>query len=168
MKIDLDIPLEGKHLLYANLYMDIATRCSLMSYARNRKVGCIAVKDGAIIGQGWNGMPAGFDNECEQKKSILDGEIPVTSSLVYNDHLGQYYYQTNPQVLHAEENLILKIARNTTSLEGATLYTTLAPCINCSSKLLAVGIKEVFYGDSYRDFSGLTYLRNNGIKCQKL
>ena len=120
---------------YDKLYMDIAKRVAEMSYDEDTKVGAVIVKDGNIISMGWNGMPAGFPNECKN---------PTTGA-------------TLPLVMHAEANAISKLARNGFSSAGASLYVTLSPCIECCKLILQSGIQEVViesaderYIDSYK------------------
>ena len=110
-----------------NTYMAMAKELAKLSYANRAKVGCIIVKDTHIISEGYNGTPKGFSNVCEH---------PIT-------------WKTLPEVLHAESNAITKLARSTSSSEGATLYTTMAPCYDCSKLIIQSGIKRVVYDESY-------------------
>jgi len=114
-------PLEFKQLRYDTLYMDIAERISEMSYDTDTKVGAIIVKDGNIISMGWNGTPSGFPNDCKHPNTGV----------------------TLPYVIHAEANAICKLARDGGNGLGATLYTTLAPCMECTKLILQSGISEV-------------------------
>lgn len=141
-----------KEKRYHQLYMDIAQRYSEMSHAVRSKVGAIAVKDGNTIGHGWNGMPAGMDNCCEDT-SIMNG----VSSLV-----------TKKSVQHAEENMLMKMLRAGISSEGATLYLTLEPCLHCSRFVYGAGFKSIYYRDSYRDHSGLDFLKEVGLQVEQL
>lgn len=129
-----------KQLKYDSLYMNIANSFAEMSFAERKKVGAIAVKNGNIIGHGWNGMPSGWTNECE-----IDNV-------------------TKPQVLHAEMNLISKLAKGTESSEGATVYVTLSPCIECAKLMLQAGIKRVVYQEKYRDDTGIKFLSLSGVE----
>jgi dCMP deaminase len=124
-------------------YMAMAERLSQLSYATRAKVGAIIVKDTHIIAEGYNGTPAGFDNACE----YVD----------YVDHV-----HTKPEVLHAESNAIAKIAKSTNSSNGATLYTTLAPCLDCSKLIIQAGIKRVVYKKEYHS-TGIPLLKKAGI-----
>jgi dCMP deaminase len=114
-------PLEFKQARYDTMYMDIAKRISEMSYDTDTKVGAIIVKDGNIISMGWNGTPSGFPNDCKH---------PSTGA-------------TLPYVIHAEANAICKLARDGGNGLDATLYTTLAPCMECTKLILQAGISEV-------------------------
>lgn len=125
---------------YDKAYLRIATEWGLLSYCKRKQVGAIIVRDRMIISDGYNGTPSGFDNCCE-------------------DHDGL----TRWDVLHAEANAILKVARSTQSCEGATLYITLSPCKECSKLIHQSGIKRVVYHNGYRDDSGIQFLIKAGI-----
>ena len=126
-------------------YMDIALSWAKMSHAKRKQVGCIIVKDGQIISDGYNGTPSGFDNSCEDSNG-----------------------NTKPEVLHAEANAILKCAKHGTSCEGATLYITLSPCQDCAKLIHQAGIREVIYEDEYRYGNGLEFLKKCGVKVKKI
>ena len=156
----------NKEQRYDSLYMDIAKRCAEMSYAVRAKVGCVLVRNGRILSQGWNGTPAGMSNTCEYKEyeeyfkpqweDLHQAEIE--SIYPYIDDAGRYYLKTKPEVSHAEENALLKLTRSSETSEGATAYVTLQPCINCSKLLYNAGIVRVVYGEQYRDQSGVLLL----------
>ena len=132
---------------YHRLYMDIAKRVSEMSYAKRAQVGCVIVKSDRIISMGWNGMPSGMDNECEEY------EIDNVSSSSYVTKL-----ITRKECLHAEANAILKLAKYGSSSDGATLYTTMAPCFNCAKMIFQSGITKLVYSEAYRDIEPLRFL----------
>lgn len=134
---------------YDQLYMSIAVSTSQMSQAIRSKVGCVIIKEHNIISYGFNGMPSGMSNECE--------EIDENGNLV-----------TKREVQHAELNSILKSAKQGISLENAIIYITLSPCFNCSLLILGAGIKKVFYKEEYRDLSGIDFLKSKGIKVEKI
>jgi dCMP deaminase len=136
-----------KHERYDSMYMDIAERVGLMSHALRAKVGSIIVKDGNIISMGWNGMPAYMDNACEH---TIDG------SLV-----------TNPEVLHSEENAIVKLTRSTNTAVGGTMYCTLSPCLACSKLIYGAGIARLVYGNDYKTPVGANFLRQRGVIVDK-
>ena len=115
------------------------------SYCERRKVGALLVKDKMIISDGYNGTPAGFENVCEDENGI-----------------------TKPYVLHAEANAITKVARSNNSSEGATLYVTASPCIECAKLIIQSGIKRVVYRDLYRITSGIDLLRRAGVECEQI
>ena len=137
-------PEEKKHELDLR-YLRMARRWAENSYCERRKVGALIVKDKMIISDGYNGTPAGFENVCEDE-----------------NHL------TKPYVLHAEANAITKIARSGNNSEGATLYVTDAPCIECSKLIIQSGIKKVFYARQYRLTDGIDLLQRAGIEVHYL
>lgn len=122
-------------------YIRMARIWAENSYCVRRQVGALIVKDKMIISDGYNGTPSGFENVCE-------------------DDMGQ----TKPYVLHAEANAITKVAKSANSSDGATLYITASPCIECSKLIIQSGIKRVVYCDSYRSEDGLDLLRRVGIE----
>ena len=126
------------------VYMQNAYQYATLSYAERRKVGCVIVKDHQVISFGYNGTPHGFDNECE-----------------IND-------MTKPEVLHAESNAIMKVAKSTMSCEGAELYTTTCPCFGCAKLIIQAGISKVYYTEEYRDMSGVALLGKAGIVVEHL
>lgn len=146
--------MEQKKLRYDNLYMNIARDVSEMSYAKRLHVGAVIVKDGNIIGYGWNGMPSGWENECENLIGYESGGNPVL--------------KTKPEVLHAESNAIAKLARSTNSGVGASMYITHAPCIECSKLIHQAGINSVYYRDAYRNTDGLQFLEKCGINVEQV
>ena len=137
-------PEEKKHELDLR-YLRMARIWAENSYCERRKVGALIVKDKMIISDGYNGTPAGFENVCEDE-----------------NHL------TKPYVLHAEANAITKIARSGNNSEGATLYVTDAPCIECSKLIIPSGIKKVFYARQYRLTDGIDLLQRAGIEVHYL
>lgn len=122
-------------------YMRMAAIWAENSYCIRRKVGALIVKDKMIISDGYNGTPSGFENICEDENN-----------------------KTKPYVLHAEANAITKIARSNNSSDGATLYVTAAPCIECSKLIIQAGIKRVVYGEQYRLDDGIKLLERANIE----
>ena len=122
-------------------YMRMARIWAENSYCKRRQVGALIVKNKMIISDGYNGTPSGFDNVCEDESGI-----------------------TIPYVLHAEANAITKIARSNNSSEGATMYVTASPCIECAKLIIQAGIKRVVYGEKYRLEEGLDLLKKAGIE----
>jgi dCMP deaminase len=132
---------------YLGSYMKTAKLFAELSSAKRKKVGAIIVKDDRIISIGYNGMPADWDNNCEDEVvDYFSDPIPITT------------LKTKPEVLHAELNAIGKLARSNESGEDATMFVTCAPCMDCAKMIYASGIKEVFYAEDYRDQSGLEFL----------
>lgn len=130
---------------YDDVYMRMASTFSEMSYANRRKVGCLIVKDNRIISDGYNGSISGFPNRCE-------------------DIAGN----TLPEVLHAESNAITKLAKNGVSSDGATLYVTLSPCLECSKLIVQSGIKRVVYQEEYRITTGIELLKKAKIEVEQI
>lgn len=126
-------------------YLRMARIWSENSYCKRRQVGALIVKDKMIISDGYNGTPSGFENVCEDENNV-----------------------TQPYVLHAEANAITKIARSNNNSEGATLYVTDSPCIECSKLIIQAGIKRVVYSRKYRLDDGLQLLRRAGIEIDYL
>lgn len=133
--------------------MDWARRAAELSHARRLHVGAVIVKDDTVISYGYNGMPAGWDNDCEDK--------------VW-DKTGDYELKTKPEVLHAESNSIAKLARSNNSGKDADIFITHAPCLECAKLIYQSGIRRVFYGENYRDAAGTEFLQKSGIEVNKL
>ena len=129
-------------------YMRTAKTFAELSHARRLHVGAIVVKDDRIISIGYNGMPAGWDNNCETE---VNGELI-----------------TRPEVLHAESNAISKLARSSESGDGATMFVTHAPCMECSKLIYQSGIRRVYFGSAYRDDSGIKFLKACGIVVEQM
>lgn len=137
-------------------YMKTAETFAELSHARRLHVGAIVVKDDRIISIGYNGMPAGWDNNCEYEIIVEDGDDYATE------------LKTKPEVLHAETNAIAKLAKSNESGMGATLFITHAPCLDCAKLIYQSGISSVLYRNSYRDTSGVTFLEKSGIEVEQL
>jgi dCMP deaminase len=134
-------------------YMKTAETFAELSHARRLHVGAIVVKDDRVISIGYNGMPAGWDNNCEDVIQHSDD----TTSL-----------KTKPEVLHAETNAIAKLAKSNESGLGATMFITHAPCLDCAKLIYQSGISSVLYRNAYRDTSGITFLERSGIKVEQI
>jgi len=139
--------LKNKFIKY---FMDIARRTSELSHARRLHVGAIVVKDDRIISIGYNGMPAGWDNNCEDEIKWPNGDIK--------------FLTTKPEVLHAETNAIAKLARSNESGLGSDMFITHSPCLDCAKLIFQSGIKRVFYSEKYRDDTGTQFLKKSGIE----
>ena len=133
---------------YISLYMDIAERISQMSHAKRLQVGSVIVKENTILSYGWNGMPAGWPNACEVVQE--DGSL-----------------KTKQEVLHAETNAIAKVAQSTESSQGATLFCTHAPCIDCAKLIYQAGISSLYYREEYRSTSGTEFLKISGVNVHR-
>jgi dCMP deaminase len=144
-------------------YMKTAETFAELSHARRLHVGAIVVKDDRIISIGYNGMPAGWDNNCEYEVTEFQTEYGVGSKLVNTGEL-----KTRPEVLHAETNAIAKLAKSNESGMGATMFITHAPCLDCAKLIYQSGISSVLYRDAYRDTSGTTFLEKSGITVEQV
>ena len=129
-------------------YLKMADIWGRLSKARRKKVGCLIVKNGAIISDGYNGTPRGFDNQCE----VVDPKS-FDNTLI-----------TKPEVLHAESNAITKLAKSTQSSDGATLYITISPCLECSKLIIQSGINRVVYKEFYRNNEGINLLKRADVE----
>lgn len=130
-----------KQLRYDLAYLKMAKEWAKLSHCERKKVGAIVVKDHMIISDGYNGVPTGFNNCCEDK-----------------------FGKTLWYVLHAEANALMKIVKSTNNAIGATLYITLSPCKECSKLILQAGINRVVYCNEYKDTSGIIFLKESGIE----
>ena len=125
-------------------YLKMASVWASLSKAKRKQVGCLIVKNGQIISDGYNGTPHGFDNNCE---------FPTRFGL-----------ETKPEVLHAETNAISKLAKSNQSSEGATIYITLCPCFDCAKLMIQAGASRVVYSEDYRMTDGIELLEKAGIE----
>jgi dCMP deaminase len=141
-------------------YMKTAETFAELSHARRLHVGAIVVKDDRIISIGYNGMPAGWDNNCENET------VEMYSG--YEGAIHRTVLKTKPEVLHAESNCISKLARSSESGDGATMFITHAPCMECSKLIYQSGIRRVYFGSAYRDDSGVKFLKTCGIEVEQL
>lgn len=161
-----------RQLKYDLTYIRMARELSWLSYAIRSKVGCIIVSDdGQIISQGFNGMPKGMDNVCEYKSVISEDKCKICSIGHLCDsceNCQNIKYVTKPEVLHAESNAISKCAKWMASTEGATLYVTLSPCVDCAKLIIQAGIKRVVYDEQYRIDEGIRMLLAAGIQVDKV
>ncbi len=130
-----------KQALLDERYLKMAAIWSQNSYCKRRKVGALLVKDKMIISDGYNGTPSGFENVCEDENN-----------------------KTKPYVLHAEANAITKVAKSNNSSEGATLYVTSSPCLECAKLIIQAGIKRVVFSDDYRLADGINLLKRADIE----
>ena len=144
---------------FVNAYMDVAERFAELSSARRLHVGAIVVKDDRIISIGYNGMPAGWDNNCEDE---------IGHVLDVDENVVEIRLKTKPEVLHAETNAIAKLAKSNESGMGATMFITHAPCLDCAKLIFQSGIGSVLYRDAYRDTSGVTFLKKSNVKVTQV
>jgi len=136
---------DNKQQLLDQRYLKMAEIWSQNSYCKRRQVGALLVKDQMIISDGYNGTPAGFENVCEDEDN-----------------------STKPYVLHAEANAITKVAKSGNSSDGATLYVTSSPCLECSKLIIQAGIKRVVFTESYRLEDGINLLKRANIDIKQV
>ncbi len=134
--------------------MDVAQLTSTLSYATRLQVGAVIVKGHKILATGYNGMPAGWDNNCEDEIGhVLDDA----------NHIVEIRLKTKQEVLHAESNALMKVASSTESSENSTMFCTHAPCIHCAKLIYQSGINSLYYRNTYRDTAGLEFLEKSGV-----
>lgn len=145
-------------------YMDVADRFAQLSSARKLKVGAVVVKDNRIISIGYNGTPAGWDNDCEDEYYTYDERDLENGDWTF-DPEKKYWttLHTKSEVIHAEANALSKLARSNESGEGSYLFCTHAPCIHCAKMIHGAGIKKVFYRNIYKDDLGIKFLKKSGV-----
>ena len=158
-------------------YMDVARRFAELSHARRLHVGAIVVKEDRIISIGYNGMPAGWDNDCEYTELMpvndstasLD-DYPLLGTFWINGHSvdRRYRLRTKPEVLHAETNAIAKLAKSNDSGDGADIFVTHSPCVECAKLIYQSGIRRLYFGQNYRDESGIKFLQKSGVEVIKV
>lgn len=138
---------------WVEAFMDTAERFAQLSSAKRLQVGAVVVKDNRIISIGYNGMPSGWTNDCENVVQLSDDTVEL---------------KTKDEVIHAEANAIIKLARDGESGNGSSLFCTHAPCIHCAKLIHGSGITKVYYRESYRDTVGLQFLENCKIIVEKV
>jgi dCMP deaminase len=141
---------------FIDLYMDWALRLAKLSHARRLQVGAVIVKDDTVISYGYNGMPSGWDNNCEDEITVEMDEKFVKA------------LKTKPEVLHAESNAVSKLAKSSNSGLNADIFITHAPCIDCAKLILQSGIRRVYYGTQYRDDYGVKFLQKSGLEVTQI
>jgi dCMP deaminase len=171
---------------FIDMYMDWADRTAQLSHAKRLQVGAVIVKDDSVISYGYNGMPSGWDNDCEDKDYMSSDaggwlnpdEIyerwPFEETVVVaNDNESfetsmRYRLKTKPEVLHAESNAVAKLARSIQSGSDASIFITHAPCLDCAKLIYQGGISSVYYRNSYRDVAGIEFLEKSGVNIKKI
>ena len=143
-QIDLDIT-----------YLRMADEWAQLSKVVRRKVGCLIVKDDQIISDGYNGTPAGFDNTCE---FVNEGFLDRAENKL----------QTKPEVLHAESNALMKLAKSTNSSKDSTIYLTMSPCFDCAKLIIQAGVIRVIFSEKYRNQEGVKFLHSNNVIAERV
>lgn len=136
-------------------YLRMADEWAQLSKAVRRKVGCLIVKDDQIISDGYNGTPAGFDNTCE---FVNEGFLDRAENKL----------QTKPEVLHAESNALMKLAKSTNSSKDSTIYLTMSPCFDCAKLIIQAGVIRVVFSEKYRNQEGIKFLRSNNVIAERV
>jgi len=166
---------------FINLYMDWADRTAQLSHAKRLQVGAVIVKDDSVISYGYNGMPAGWDNDCENiewcsaggwlSAEEIEEDWPYEGTYLDadgNEMQGRYRLKTKPEVLHAESNSLAKLAKSNNSGMGASMFITHAPCLDCAKLIYQSGISSVLYRNAYRDTAGVEFLEKSGIEVKQI
>lgn len=163
---------------FKKAYMETAKIFAELSHAKRLHVGAIVVKNDRIISIGYNGMPAGWDNSCEHKVWMSDAggwldpeeieKLWPYEEFTKDVPVSRYALKTNPEVLHAESNAIAKLAKSNDSGDGADIFITHSPCIECAKLIYQSGIHRVFYGQAYRNNEGIEFLKKSGVKIEQL
>lgn len=166
---------------FIDYYMKIAEATAQLSSARRLQVGSVIVRDQKILATGYNGTPTGWDNNCEDMELMpvnafeyLDAD-EITSKWPFEGRfwvdgkeiISRYRLTTKEIVLHSEANALTKIARSTESSDGATMFCTHAPCLQCAKLIYQSGVSKLYYRNTYRDSAGLEFLEKGGVEVEK-
>jgi dCMP deaminase len=155
---------------FVDAYMDVAERFAKLSSAKRLQVGAIIVKDDRIISIGYNGMPSGWTNDCEETEFVLNSEIYQTpeemEKMGYQrtDKGNWHKSRTKPEVIHAEANAIAKLAKGSESGDGSVMFLTHSPCIECAKQIYTAGIKKVYFKNHYRNTQGINFLEKCNVE----
>lgn len=163
---------------FVKYYMTLAQETAKLSTAKRLQVGSVIVRDQQILATGYNGTPSGWDNTCEDKvwdsgaggwlsPEEIEEKYPYEE---WHEEAGRnvrYGLKTKPEVLHAESNALLKIARSTESSVDATMFCTVAPCLQCAKLIYQSGITKLYYRDTYRETAGVSFLRKGGVDVEQ-
>ena len=145
---------------YIDAHIKVAEIYASLSTARRLQVGAIVVKDNRVISIGYNGMPSGWDNNCESEATEFN--------LVTKSRTGTGKLTTRPEVLHAETNAIAKLARSNENGLNATMFITHAPCLDCAKLIYQSGISNVYYRNAYRESTGVEFLLKSGVEVEQI
>jgi dCMP deaminase len=166
---------------FMNYYMKMAEITAELSYAKRLQVGAVIVKNQQVIGTGYNGTPAGWDNNCENiewcngggwlSPEEIEGGWPYEGTYLDadgNTMQGRYRLKTKPEVLHAERNAIDKVAASNESSKNALMFITHSPCLECSKSIHSSGILKVYYRNNYRSDEGILFLEKCGVEVTQI
>lgn len=166
---------------FIDYYMNIAQLTAKLSYAKRLQVGAVIVKGNQILASGYNGMPSGWENNCEYKDWLesdatmwLDAEEIqeqwpyIEYSEVDDKPIGRYRLKSKPEVMHAEMNALMRLAASTESSIGSTLFITHSPCLECAKAIYQSGIGTVYYKHDYRSVDGVEFLKKTGVNIKKI
>lgn len=157
-------------------HMKVAETYAQLSTAQRLKVGAIVVKDNRVISIGYNGMPSGWTNECEDIEFVPHSDSTDYSQMknegytfgVYQETAGFTRRKTKPEVLHAETNAIAKLARSSESGKDSVMFITHAPCLDCAKLIYQSGISKIYYRNQYRNTDGIIFLQNSKIGVEQI
>jgi len=157
---------------FIDAHMKVAETYAQLSTAKRLQVGAVIVKDNTIIGIGYNGMPSGWNNMCEDVEFVLKEECQATDEWMRENGFretthGWTRLKSKAEVLHAESNAVAKVSRSTNSSGGAAMFITHAPCLECAKMIYQSGIKEVYYKNDYRSNAGINFLKQCEVKVNK-
>ena len=144
---------------FIDYYMDIAERTAKLSYAKRLQVGAVIVKGNQILASGYNGMPSGWENNCE---ITIPEQIDAESRIITPAQI-----VSKPEVMHAERNCLDKVAMSNESTQGAVMFTTHSPCLECAKSIYNTGITDVYYKQEYRSNDGIEFLKKTGVNVHK-
>jgi len=157
----------NKEARYNEYFMDGAYSAARMSYAKKLQVGTVATRNNRIILDGFNGMPPGMDNTCEDIEYMPVNNRDALEKWPNETGGKRWRYITKDDVMHSEENLVLYAAKTGISLDGTTMYCTHAPCINCARMIYGSGVKKLYYAQLYRSIAGIKFLTAHKVLVEQ-
>ena len=147
--------------------MDIAELTAKLSYAKRLHVGAVIVKGNQVLSSGYNGMPSGWENVCENKVYCEDGEYKEQQLPKDSNEWKNFKLVSKPEVMHAERNALDKVAASNESTQGAIMFCTHSPCLECAKSIYNTGITEIYYKHDYRSGAGIEFLKKTGVHVKK-
>ena len=152
---------------FIKYYMDIAELTAKLSYAKRLHVGAVIVKGNQVLSSGYNGMPSGWENVCENKVYCEDGEYKEQQLPKDSNEWKNFKLVSKPEVMHAERNALDKVAASNESTQGAIMFCTHSPCLECAKSIYNTGITEIYYKHDYRSGAGIEFLKKTGVHVKK-